>query len=178
MMTFQENIIETERLILRPLTYAQLVKYTQADNSLEIELDLNETSRTISHELREALETTILPNVADPGRNYLYSTLWTAILKEENKMIGDLCFYGEPNASGEIEIGYGTYDEFRNKGFMTEAVGGMIKWVESNSGVASIVASTEKGNIASFIVLERNNFINIGENETMFHWRLTINTKK
>ena len=78
-------MIETERLLLKPLTYDQLVKYARCDNSLEKELNLHETSREISYELREALEQTILPNVADITKNYLYSTLWTAILKKENK---------------------------------------------------------------------------------------------
>lgn len=148
-------MIETERLILKPLTYEQLVKYIKCDNSLEIELNLNETSRTISSELKEAFEQTILPNVADNSKNYLYSTLWTAISKIENKMVGDLCIVGEPNANGEIEIGYGTYDEFRNKGYMTEIVSGIIKWAKTQSEVKSIVASTDKTNRASFKVLER-----------------------
>ena len=104
-------MIETERLILKPLTYGQLKKYIRPDNSLETELKLNVTSRTISPELKEALEQTILPNVADTGKNYLFSTLWTVISKEENKMVGDLCFVGEPNTEGEVEIGYGTYEE-------------------------------------------------------------------
>ena len=64
------KMIETERLILLPLTYGQLVKYTKCDNSLEEELDLLKTSRTISHELKEALEKTILPNVADTSKDY------------------------------------------------------------------------------------------------------------
>ena len=98
-------MIETERIILRPLTYDQLVKYIKCDNSLEEELNLNETSRTISPELKEAFEQTILPNVADKTKDYLYSTLWTAISKDANKMVGDLCIVGEPNADGEIEIG-------------------------------------------------------------------------
>ena len=46
------KMIETERLFLKPLTYEQLVKYTKCDNSLEEELNLNETSRTISPELK------------------------------------------------------------------------------------------------------------------------------
>jgi [ribosomal protein S5]-alanine N-acetyltransferase len=167
-------MIETERLILKPLNYDQLVKYISIDNSLESELNLNPTSRTISPELKEALEKTILPNVADSNKNYLYSTLWTAISKDHNQMVGDLCIVGEPNAAGEIEIGYGTYDEFRNKGFMTEAVSGIIKWAGNEPAVKSILASTEKTNIASFGVLEKNKFVKIGETETMFHWRLTI----
>lgn len=168
-------MIETKRLILKPLTYEQLVKYIKCDNSLEIELRLNKTSRTISSELKEAFEQTILPNVADKSKNYLYSTLWTAISKIDNKMVGDLCIVGEPNADGEIEIGYGTYDEFQNKGFMTEIVSGMIEWAKTQSEIKAIVASTDKTNTASFNVLEKNSFIKIGETDTLFNWKSEIN---
>jgi RimJ/RimL family protein N-acetyltransferase len=167
-------MIETERLILKPLTYEQLKKYIRLDNSLEIELNLNETSRTISPELKEALEQTILPNVADTSKNYLFSTLWTIISIKENKMVGDLCFVGEPNTEGEVEIGYGIYEEFRKRGFMTEAVAGIIKWAENQSNIRSIIASTEKSNIDSFSILERNNFIKYGETETLYNWRLRL----
>jgi RimJ/RimL family protein N-acetyltransferase len=169
-------MIETERLILKPLTYGQLVKYTKCDNSLEEELNLNKTSRTISPELKEAFEQTILPNVADKTKNYLYSTLWTAISKAENKMIGDLCIVGEPNADGAIEIGYGTYDEFQGKGFMTEIVGGIIEWIKTQENVKSIIASTDRTNTASFRVLEKNNFIKVGETETLFNWILKMDS--
>lgn len=168
-------MIETERLLLKPLTYDQLVKYTKCDNSLEQELNLNETSRKISPELKEAFEQTILPNVADESKNYLYSTLWTAISKAENKMIGDLCIVGEPNADGEIEIGYGTYDEFQNKGYMTEMVSGIIEWCKTQLIVKSIIASTDKTNAASFKVLQKNKFIKIGETEILYNWKLDLN---
>lgn len=167
-------MIETERLILKPLTYDQLIKYIKADNSLEIELKLNETSRTISTELKEAFEKTILPNVADRTKDYLFSTLWTAISKEANKMVGDICIVGEPNSSGEIEIGYGTYDEFQKKGFMTEAVGGMITWAKSQPKVFSIIASTDKDNIASYTILKKNNFLKVSESETKYYWKLIL----
>ncbi len=121
-------MIKTERLILKPLTYEQLTKYLACDNSLELELNLNETKRIISQELTEAFNQIILPNVADKSKNYLFCTLWTAISKDDKKMVGDLCITGKPNEAGEIEVGYGTYDEFQNKGFMTEIVSGFIKW--------------------------------------------------
>jgi ribosomal-protein-alanine N-acetyltransferase len=170
-------MIETERLIIQPLTYEQLLKYTKCDNSLEKEMNLNETSRTISPELKEAFEQTILPNVADKTKNYLYSTLWTAISKTEHKMVGDLCIIGEPNSAGEIEIGYGTYEEFRNKGFMTEIVKGIIEWAKSQPRVKSIIASTDKTNIASFKVLEKNRFVKNGETEMLINWKLQLNNE-
>lgn len=167
-------MVETERLILKPLTYEHLLKYIKCDNSLEAELNLNETSRTIPPELKEALEQTILPNVADTTKNYLYTTLWAAILITDNKMIGDLCIKGEPNLDGEIEIGYGTYEDFQNKGFMTEIVRGMIEWIKTQPKVKAVVASTDKENIASAKVLEKNGFLKVGETETSFNYRLKI----
>jgi len=165
-------MIETARLIIKPLTYEQLIKYIRLDNSLEKELNLNATSRTISPDLKEALEQTILPNVADSNKNYLFSTIWTIISKKENKMVGDLCFVGEPNENGEIEIGYGIYEDFRKKGFMTEAVGAMIKWSKKQLKIKTIIASTDKTNVDSSSVLEKNNFIKYGETETLNNWRL------
>ena len=89
-------------------------------------------------------------------------------------MIGDLCIVGEPNADGEIEIGYGTYDEFQNRGFMTEIVSGIIEWAKTQPTIKSIVASTEKANTASFRVLEKNKFLLFGETGTLLHWRLKL----
>lgn len=167
-------MIESDKIILKPLTYNQLEKYIRNDNSLEEELKLNPTSRTISAELKEALENTILPNVGNRNNNYLYSTLWTIISKADNKMVGDICILGEPNKEGEIEIGYGTYEEFQGKGFMTEAVKCIIKWAQTEPKVIAILASTLKTNFSSFKVLEKNNFIKTGETETLFNWQLVI----
>ncbi len=167
-------MIETERLYLKPLNYGQLIKYIKCDNSLETELNVDQSTRKISPELKEAFALTILPNVADKSKNYLYSTLWTAISKSDNKMVGDICITGEPNADGEIEIGYGTYDEFQGRGYMTEAVGGLITWAKKQPKVSAVIASTDKNNIASFRILEKNNFVKSGEDEKLLHWKLRL----
>lgn len=167
-------IVETKRLILKPLIYEQMVKYVQCNNSLEAELNLNRSSRVIGTDLKEAFEQSIFPNVADKTKNYLYSTIWTGISKLDNKMVGDICLYGEPNEAGEVEIGYGIYDEFQNKGFMTEMVSGMIKWIVTQPNIKSIIATTEKTNTASFKVLEKNGFIKVGETGTLLNWRLSL----
>ena len=167
-------MIETERLILRPLTHAQLLKYIKDDHSLEKEFNLLPTKKNISPELQQALQQTILPNVFDQDKDYLYNTLWTIISKADHKMVGDICFVGEPDAKGEIEIGYGTYKEFRGKGFMTEAVARIVEWAKEQPKVKCISASTEAENIASFTILEKNNFVKIGEGEGMFIWKLKL----
>jgi [ribosomal protein S5]-alanine N-acetyltransferase len=163
-------MIETTRLRLAPLKYDQLLQYIQNDGSLEVTLQLNPTVRTMSPELKEALTATILPNVADPNNNYLYATLWSIILKSENKMVGDVCFIGPPDEQGEIEIGYGTYDAFQKNGYMTESVGGMIEWAKTRPDIKAIIASTDQANVASWAVLERNGFVKYGATDGLFHW--------
>lgn len=165
---------ETKRLTIKPLNYSQLLKYIKNDHSLENELGLSETNITLTPEFREALEQAILPSVAKKENNYLYFTLWTIIAKAENKMVGDLCFKGLPDAGGAIEIGYGTYEDFRGNGYMTEAVGGIIQWAMKQPEIKAITASTNTNNIASFTVLQRNKFIKIGESEELFHWKLEL----
>ncbi len=169
-----KTMIETENLILRPLTYEQLVKYGNLDNSLEEELNIEKSPRSITPELREALDYGIIPNVADEQKNYLFSTLWILILKENNKMIGDVCFKGEPKIDGEIEISYGTLFEFRRKGYMTEAVGEMLKWAKKHSNVMKVLAYSEKNNVSSQRVLRNNGFSQTSEDKGIIYWEIRV----
>jgi RimJ/RimL family protein N-acetyltransferase len=168
------RMIETPRLFIKPLNPAQLENYIKADFSLERELGVEKIPRQISAALQEALQQTLLPKVADPSKNYLYSTLWTMILKTENSMVGDLCLVGEPNDLGEVEIGYGTYEPFRGRGLMCEAVGGMIQWLRNQRAITSVIASTEKANLASHRILLKNDFVKVAETDALNHWKLTF----
>lgn len=167
-------MLNTPRLILKPLTYKQLLKYIMTDFSLETEFNLTHIPRHIPSELKEALDETIIPQVADTSKNYLFSTLWTIISKQDNAMVGDICITGEPNISGQIEIGYGTYELFRNQGYMTEAVGAIMQWAKSLEEVKSILAITEKSNIASQAILLKNQFQQFQDTELLIHWTYEI----
>lgn len=167
-------MIETKRLTIKPLDFGQLQKYLNNDNSLEQELCVGKSNRLISSELKEALELAILPLVSENRDDYLFFTLWTIILKSENRMVGDLCFKGLPDNNGNVEIGYGTYENFRGKGYMTEAVGGMIAWTETHPKVKSIIAETDKTNLASMVILQKNGFVKSGESDDFFHWKLQL----
>lgn len=166
--------LETERLILIPLTYDQVRKYLVNDNSLETDLGVEYQPRAISPELKEALEQTLLPMLADPTKNFLFCTLWTILLKAENRMVGDLCITGEPNEEGQIEIGYGTHAADRGRGYMKEAVGGLINWALGQPGVQSIFASTEKTNAPSRQILQKNRFKLVGETGDSYEFRFEL----
>ncbi len=164
--------LETERLLIFPLTHDQLILYLEGNNKLDEELNLKKGNQIISQELLEAFNETILPAVADKTKNYLYSTLWTIVSKEGDQMVGDLCFKGGPGESGEIEIGYGTHDEFQGKGFMTEAIRAVSAWAFNQPGVETILAETDRANLASHKTLQKNNFRQYKTVESMIWWKL------
>lgn len=167
-------IIETERLLIKPLDFTELQLYIENDNSLETRLCVEDSNRVFSPELKDALEQSILPQVAENEKSYLFFTLWTIILKSEKRLAGDLCFKGLPDAAGNIEIGYGTYEEFTGRGLMTEAVRGMMEWAAKQPVVKSVTAATEKTNVASMIILQKNGFRKIDESDEYFHWKLQL----
>ena len=164
--------IETERLYLHPLTYEQLKSYLHNDGSLEEELEIEWNQREIHPELKEALEQTLLPSVAD-NANYHFFTLWTMISKEHNCMVGDLCFKGAPCENGSVEIGYGIYPTFERRGLVTEAVEVLCYWALGQKYVRLVRAETDRENIASQRVLQKNGFVFMGEKNSMLQWHLT-----
>jgi len=57
---------------------------------------------------------------------------------------------------------------------MTEMLEGIIEWAKAQPKIKAITASTDKDNLASFRVLEKNGFFKSGESEELFHWVLAI----
>jgi [ribosomal protein S5]-alanine N-acetyltransferase len=164
--------LETLRLHIIPLSKEQLTNYSISDFSLEISLNVNAIPRIVPEFLADVIKNKILPSVADKTKNPLYYTFWTIIFKQENTMVADLCFKGEPNEKGEIEIGYGTYPAFEGKGFMTEAVGEMVRWAFEQPHVQAVTAQTDPTNIASQKILEKNNFVEYGRTAENILWRI------
>ncbi len=167
----------TSRLEIIPLSYSQLKLYIQENGLLEMDLGLELIPREVPAELAEAFTITILPAVKTAS-NHLFSTLWTIVLKEQNVMVGDLCFKGTPNNAGEVEIGYGTYDQFQGKGYMTEAISAITDWALSQKGVKVVVAGTNVDNIASQRVLEKCGFASYKNTDEMIWWKFEKVYKK
>jgi [ribosomal protein S5]-alanine N-acetyltransferase len=167
-------LIETERLRIIPLSHRQLKKYTKADFSLEKELGVRLVPRVVPPELADTLDVMLLPTVDSLFRVPLFFTLWSIVHKTENALVGDMCFKGEPNAAGEVEVGYGTYDQFQNRGYMTEALGGLIGWAAQQPNIRWILAETDHTNAASQRILTKLQFEKYLTVDTMLWWRLRV----
>jgi [ribosomal protein S5]-alanine N-acetyltransferase len=148
----------------------------QGRNRLEKEFGLMQTDRVVSPDIKERVGFFILPEVkrAMPD-NYIFWTFWIVIEKETKKIVAELGFKGLPNDNGEIEIGYSSFWDQRNKGIMTEAVHGMIRWAQTRSDIKHILAETNSQNFASIRVLQKNHFENYERKQEMLWWRVAIN---
>lgn len=164
--------IETKRLIIKALSKQELLSYTLDDDSLEKSLGLSRRTRVVSERLKTIITTKQLPQLTGDPKYDFYYTFWTAIDKERRVMVADACFKGKPNANGEVEIGYAAYPEFQGKGFMTETVADLVKWVFQQENITAVLADTDPGNIASHRVLEKNGFMVERRTEADIYWRL------
>ncbi|HEV2590253.1 MAG TPA: GNAT family N-acetyltransferase [Gaiellaceae bacterium] len=82
---------------------------------------------------------------------------WLATL--DGVVIGDCGTHGEPDESGDVELGYGLAAPYRGRGYGTEVVVGLSQWLLAQDGVQRVVARRVcVANMASRRALERAGF--------------------
>ncbi len=65
---------------------------------------------------------------ASPEKELPWITYWLIRVPPEGFGAGLIGFKGLPDQNGVVEVGYGIDPEFRNFGYTTEALGGLIQW--------------------------------------------------
>lgn len=94
--------------------------------------------------------------------------------RTHGRVIGTAGFFGPPDESGEVTIGYGMVEPEWGNGYGTAAVAGLI-WVCRDSGkVTAINADTDLDNYASQRVLEKNGFARVRSTGQLHYFRLPI----
>jgi RimJ/RimL family protein N-acetyltransferase len=88
--------------------------------------------------------------------------------------VGTAGFYGPPDASGEVTIGYGMVDPEWGKGYGTEAVAGLIEVCRAHGGVRAVNADTDLDNIGSQRVLEKNGFQRVRATQELCYFVLRL----
>lgn len=164
--------IETERLVLHPLTMAQLQAALTDRGRLGQELGVSladdlfgtPASRAIGKKLE------IMADLAKA--DHPWATYWLIIPKEMPVGVGLAGFKGYPNKIGEVEIGYGMHAAYQNKGYMTEAVAALLDWALVRPECTAVTAETEINNQPSIRVLEKVGMCQTGEGNGRLHWRI------
>jgi len=170
-------VIETTRLIIRSLNLKELIGYLEGKNPFD-DFNIMLSKNEIDEPLHLALLNEIIPNLKKNRNNILFYTLWLITDKRFNMSTGSILFKGKPDAEGKVEIGYGTHEEFQNKGYMTEAVEAFCRRAFDERSVKIVTAETAKNNPASFKVLEKNNFVMFDENNEFYYWKKTREMSK
>ncbi len=135
--------VSTERFKIVPLNEYNLELSIINFNKMEKSLGLTVTDKNIGFREKNVFKIR-LNDVKNNNSKYMWYTTWIVILKSENRIIGHIMLKGYPNEQGEVNIGYYMQEYYREKGYMSEAINKLIRWIFSNSDVKYIVADTLK----------------------------------
>ena len=136
--------IETSRLILRPLTEADVA-----------------TVRLINGDEHKTDEAAIefIRWQSNPGRLLIQFYIW---LRQTNQCIGRVYIHAKPEINNEVEIGYGITEQHRNQGYATEAAKAAVWYAFEQAGQEVLSAIVKPENTASRRVIEKLGFISGG----------------
>lgn len=163
--------LETEHLKIIPLNLNQFSLLIQGIDKLESEMNLASSNEQLDGETQLAMEGLYKEALKHPNE-YIWYTNWQIVLKSENKSVGSACFMKEPNENNTVEIGYGINQDYRNKGYATEAILAMCMWALNEPQVETVMAETEKENFPSHKVLQKCGMTKYEESDNSIFWRL------
>jgi len=162
--------LQTERLIVTPFTPAL------AETTLTGRMHLGRALgvRVPDDWLRDDEE--ILPVIAGmPGADpadgvYARWGWWLIVHRTERTLIGEVSFREPAAGTGTVEIGYGVVSTYQGYGYATEAAGAVVDWALRQPGVARVVASCLRDNLASRRVLEKLDMRQVGTDGALLVW--------
>ncbi|UUX92473.1 GNAT family N-acetyltransferase [Methanoplanus endosymbiosus] len=155
------NEIQTGRLLLIPATAEifefELEKKEIPDVLKDIYIPENWPHESVT---RDVLE--LFFELAKQEKIYTFYWVMRDIsaenrVKTHKTLIGSGGFISQEN--GNYELGYSVIEQFRNRGYATEAIRAMIRWSKYSGLSGKIIANTEPGNNQSIKVLEKNGFV-------------------
>lgn len=147
------QIIETERLILRPFEYEDneaMLKYWIADE--KIQSMYSEPTYTTKESVKELLD----KYISSYKNNDYYR--WAVISKDNNECIGQIAFFFVDSNNNFAEIEYCIGTEFQCKGLATEATKAIIDFGFKKINLHKIQICHKSINIPSKRVIEKCGF--------------------
>jgi [ribosomal protein S5]-alanine N-acetyltransferase len=164
--------LETERMLLMALERDRLTLCVTDPQRLADDLDIIAPSEVFSEESRQAIgiKTTRMLLV-DPSLHPWY-TYFLLVRKADRRVMGVCGFKGAPTPYGSAELGYAIHEDFRNHGYMTEAVSALVEWAFQHPECIRVNAETLKDNYASQKVLQKSGLVLERSSENMLYWKI------
>ncbi|MFL6055231.1 MAG: GNAT family N-acetyltransferase [Actinoallomurus sp.] len=82
----------------------------------------------------------------------------TWLIHREGAVIGECGIKYGPDAEGAVEIAYGLGGPWRSRGYGTEAIRGLLGWLDERAVYGRVIAEVHEGNVPSRRLLERLGF--------------------
>lgn len=161
--------LRTPRLLLIPLTFAQLQLCLTDLPVLEAELGFSVSREVLTKRVQRAIQMKLKKMVKTDEARHPWLTYWLIVISEENFGAGLAGFKGIPNESGATEIGYGIDPAYQNKGYTSEAVQALVDWALQHP-YCNVVTATEVANPASRRLLEKLGARLVTKDETSTSW--------
>ncbi len=144
--------LETERLVLRRFTEADVDNLFDLDSDPEVMRFLNGGVPTP----RDVIERDILPRFLRSDEGAGGFGYWAAIEKATGDFLGWFSFRPRDGADpGEVELGYRLRKSAWGRGYATEGARALIRKGFAELGVRRVVATTYQDNLASRRVMEK-----------------------
>lgn len=119
---------------------------------------------------REFLSSYVQRLKADPS--LLGWGIWLMVHTNDQVVIGDLGFKGQPDVAGTVEIGYSVVPLYRRQGYAVEAVRALVSWAFAHEDVQRIIAECSTDNVPSIRILEKLGMQRQSVNEGLLKWEL------
>jgi RimJ/RimL family protein N-acetyltransferase len=83
---------------------------------------------------------------------------YLVIEKVSGVAVGTIGFFGPPDDTGTVMVGFGLVDAVRGRGYATEALRGLVEYTHAQPSVRAITAESLRHNLAAHRVLEKAGF--------------------
>jgi RimJ/RimL family protein N-acetyltransferase len=148
------NRLGAQHLEIFPLSIQQLGDFLKKPTHLEQELGFPISRSIMDENVQRAINAKLSHLSNTPATQHIWRTYWLIQIREPAFGAGLAGFKGYPDKNGSAEIGYGIDPEFRNKGYMSEAISALTEWALSQSECRRVMA-THVINPASNRLLEK-----------------------
>jgi len=167
--------LETPRLWLRQLLITDAGRVAALRSDEQVNKYLGRPAHTSIEEARGFIE---MINKGLEEKGWFY---WAIAVKPAAALVGTICLWNLEPEKMEVEIGFELVPAYQGKGIMQETIECILRYGFETLKLEKINSFTEKENIASVKVLERNHFkedetLKAAESESLIGYSLNSTT--
>jgi ribosomal-protein-alanine N-acetyltransferase len=170
---FKNVFIKTDRLILRNFTHKDKNDFYSITRDQKLYETLPEDHMYSFDEISEIIDWFIYQYDNNTLGNIPKFPL-AIILKENNKLIGNVGIGHYSLDKSKMEIFYFVNSNFWNKGYVSEAIDIFLKYIKKNKLVTSLIGTVVPKNIASAKILIKNGFQKIEYNHIIDEYKRDV----